>query len=451
MKRIIGMVLTVSIIVNTCIVFGFSTFADNGVASEPSDFLYDYDYEVNADYEVVKKGIYIKKYIGGYLKVSIPDMIEGYPVTEIGSSAFSRCAAVTYIEIPDSITKINLNAFSGCSSLEEIIIPESVTCIDMSAFSGCNSLKKVIIPESVTYIGSHAFSNCNSLKEITIPISVKEINNGVFSDCSSLEKVNIPKSVTKIASEAFSSCRSLKEIFIPSGVTDISSMTFFDCSSLERVVISDGITAIDSSAFWGCTSLKKIIIPDSVKYISGGREFYSDDMILENIKYFDGNKNCSWSHSRFTRAETADDGGVVFRCVNCGAELRYYAVDTGEQPDISDTTGKTVDSVIIPDTTLVTEVSRETKPFDKPQITEPVTSIITDDISETEPVTAPIESLGDINGDGKVNSKDLTRLMKIIAGVSGESAENVDINGDGKVNSKDLTRLMKMIAGDTAA
>ena len=40
--------------------------------------------------------------------------------------------------------------------------------------------------------------------------------------------------------------------------------------------------------------------------------------------------------------------------------------------------------------------------------------------------------------------------MKIIAGVSGESAENVDINGDGKVNSKDLTRLMKMIAGDTA-
>ena len=53
---------------------------------------------------------------------------------------------------------------------------------------------------------------------------------------------------------------------------------------------------------------------------------------------------------------------------------------------------------------------------------------------------------GDINGDGKVNVKDLTRLMKYI------NHENVtvvtaalDVNGDGKVNVKDLTRLMKYI------
>ena len=52
---------------------------------------------------------------------------------------------------------------------------------------------------------------------------------------------------------------------------------------------------------------------------------------------------------------------------------------------------------------------------------------------------------GDINNDGTVNSKDLTRLMKYIAGEKVE-AYGVDLNGDGKENAKDLTRLMKYIA-----
>lgn len=52
---------------------------------------------------------------------------------------------------------------------------------------------------------------------------------------------------------------------------------------------------------------------------------------------------------------------------------------------------------------------------------------------------------GDINGDGKVNSKDLTRLMKYVSGEKID-AYGADLNGDGKENAKDLTRLMKYIA-----
>lgn len=56
---------------------------------------------------------------------------------------------------------------------------------------------------------------------------------------------------------------------------------------------------------------------------------------------------------------------------------------------------------------------------------------------------------GDINGDGNVNSKDLTRLMKYISGEDVEVVEiTVDPNGDGSVNSKDLTRLMRYLAGE---
>ena len=55
---------------------------------------------------------------------------------------------------------------------------------------------------------------------------------------------------------------------------------------------------------------------------------------------------------------------------------------------------------------------------------------------------------GDINGDGSVNNKDLTRLMKYLAGSAVDVAWNaVDVNGDGKENAKDLARFKKYMAG----
>ena len=56
---------------------------------------------------------------------------------------------------------------------------------------------------------------------------------------------------------------------------------------------------------------------------------------------------------------------------------------------------------------------------------------------------------GDINGDGVVNNKDLTRLMKYLAGEDVTVVQAaLDVNGDKAVNNKDLTRLMKYLAGE---
>ncbi len=59
---------------------------------------------------------------------------------------------------------------------------------------------------------------------------------------------------------------------------------------------------------------------------------------------------------------------------------------------------------------------------------------------------------GDINGDGKANSKDVTRLRRYYAQSSGGNSVEVnlsamDVNGDGKTNSKDVTRLRRYYAG----
>ena len=56
---------------------------------------------------------------------------------------------------------------------------------------------------------------------------------------------------------------------------------------------------------------------------------------------------------------------------------------------------------------------------------------------------------GDINGDGKLNNKDVTRLQKHLKGDEVEiNVAALDVNGDGKVNNKDLTRLQKYLKGD---
>ena len=54
---------------------------------------------------------------------------------------------------------------------------------------------------------------------------------------------------------------------------------------------------------------------------------------------------------------------------------------------------------------------------------------------------------GDVNDDGKINSKDVISLMKFIVGIaqSGAFEDYADFNGDGRVNSKDVIALMKAI------
>ena len=56
---------------------------------------------------------------------------------------------------------------------------------------------------------------------------------------------------------------------------------------------------------------------------------------------------------------------------------------------------------------------------------------------------------GDINGDGVVDNRDLTRLMRYLAGEEVEVvAASLDVNGDGVVDNRDLTRHMRYLAGE---
>jgi hypothetical protein len=201
--------------------------------------------------------ITITGYTGFGSTVVIPDAINGYPVTSIGSGAFVYRSDLWNVTIPNSVTNIGSAAFYDCTSLTSVTIGNGVISIGGHAFDSCTNLTSMEIPNSVTSIGWYAFYNCTSLTSVTIGTNVTSIGSDAFDSCTSLTSVTIPNSVTSIGSDAFSSS-GLTSVTIGNGVTIIGNWAFSSCTSLTSVTIPNSVTNIGYAAFSGCFGLTAI-------------------------------------------------------------------------------------------------------------------------------------------------------------------------------------------------
>ena len=62
-------------------------------------------------------------------------------------------------------------------------------------------------------------------------------------------------------------------------------------------------------------------------------------------------------------------------------------------------------------------------------------------------VTITKFTVGDANGDGKVNARDVVLMQRYLSGWSFEIVGNADANGDGKVNARDVVLLQRYLSG----
>ena len=106
----------------------------------------------------------------------------GSSCTSIGSFAFSDCADLTVLVIPDSVTSIGSYAFNYCIGLTgSLTIPDSVTSIGSQAFYYCDQLTgSLTIPNSVTSIGSYAFGFCFSLTTAYLAPPLANVGSSAF-------------------------------------------------------------------------------------------------------------------------------------------------------------------------------------------------------------------------------------------------------------------------------
>lgn len=449
MKKFYILSVFLSVALSLCAIIGLNAASDIGTVTDSKNFLYSKQ----------NNSIAINEYVGGYLNVIIPDTIEGYPVTEISSNAFRNCAAITDITMPDSIISIGSYAFDGCNSLKKVKMSSAIEKIDMYVFKNCNSLEEVVIPDKVSQIEYKAFSGCISLKSVSLPASLSRISCNAFDGCINLKNITVNKSsgcfdgvlskvdATDDGNMLFRCAKCGNELLyrLPEqdrskAVITIGTVTALPGDRIKVPVFISGNPGICAAHFYNFNYDKDVLLLDNV--ICGNDALYRSEYIRSYVTVSK------------TSQEVFDDGILFIMCFTVKQDAKDGIYDINMNYEASNKKEESIDFYIKYGSICVqsqNETDTNTEPvIDKPKPIE--TDPVTDKPIDTEPDTKPDEYLiGDINGDGKVNSKDLTRLMKIIAGVSGEAAENVDINGDGKVNSKDLTRLMKMIAGDTAA
>ncbi|MBE6757084.1 MAG: leucine-rich repeat domain-containing protein, partial [Ruminococcaceae bacterium] len=123
--------------------------------------------------------------------VVIPDTIEGYPVTTIGSNAFKGCVNITSLTIPASITKITEYAFRGCTALTTVYF-NAANCTLMGAatyqaFKECTALTTVYVGKEVTQIPANAFRDVPTLTALYMTKNTKKINVNAFHNTGLLD------------------------------------------------------------------------------------------------------------------------------------------------------------------------------------------------------------------------------------------------------------------------
>lgn len=133
-NKVLAMFLAVCLVSGSAAVPGnvSSASTESGVqearvAAEGDAVEMDWEWEVLEDETVA-----VTEYKGTGTEVVIPDTIEGKAVTSIGAEAFSCCAELKQVTIPDSVTEIGRAAFYACTGLEQITIPEGVPRILLS-------------------------------------------------------------------------------------------------------------------------------------------------------------------------------------------------------------------------------------------------------------------------------------------------------------------------------
>lgn len=203
-----------------------------------------------------------------FIKIKIPEKVEGVTVTGIGERGFMDYDEISEITLPSTIKTIGNKAFWGADSFSKIVLPDSTVSIGDNAFESCDSLAGVSMGKSLQTIGERAFKNCKSLSTINLPDTVTSIGSGAFEGCKALTTVKLDTDLTDIGGSAFKDCSALKSVTIPDGVTTLKSNTFDGCKSLESVTLPDGLKTIENAVFGDCDALRKVYIPATVKTIS---------------------------------------------------------------------------------------------------------------------------------------------------------------------------------------
>ena len=266
--------------------------------------------------------------------VVVPEVVNGYTITEIGAGAFMNCEALTEVDIPESVTTIGTNAFRN-TGLKKIVLPSKVSNIGSNAIYPKNILPLIICKSSTPAKLTYSFNSRNSTLVFVPKGSAKTYSANsdwksagrFFEDDPSLLKSegdfyymqhsdslaamimgpvvyelenavlpefvegNIP--VTALATETFYFNKFLRTISIGKNMRDLRAHAVYACDSLQRIDVdpeNEVYCSVDGVLFSknmyslhafpsGRSVPSNYTVPDGVQFLSGiGGEFYRSQL-----------------------------------------------------------------------------------------------------------------------------------------------------------------------------
>ena len=106
--------------------------------------------EERPDLSDSEMSVRIISYNGSENEITVPETINGYPVTIISGSAFMN-SNITSITLHEGISTIESFAFKNCSELSQVNLPSTLINIGQQVFSGTPNLTEILFPNGSDY------------------------------------------------------------------------------------------------------------------------------------------------------------------------------------------------------------------------------------------------------------------------------------------------------------
>lgn len=225
----------------------------------------DYDYKVNEDGNIT-----ILVYYGGGTNITIPDEIEGKPVTEIAARAFTLSNQLGDVVIPHTVKEIGSSAFDK-TGVTSLTLPEGLIKIGSNAFA-LNQLTHVNLPSSLQHLEGRAFAE-NKLVEITVPGNVEIIKGNAFAG-NNLRKVTLENGIKEIGAHSFP-LNKIQSLTIPESVEKIG-LGAFSYNEIASLTLPNSDLRLDAEAF-SHNKLRTVSIPPKINFLEH-RVFFGNEL-----------------------------------------------------------------------------------------------------------------------------------------------------------------------------
>ncbi|HIZ24208.1 MAG TPA: InlB B-repeat-containing protein [Candidatus Gallimonas intestinigallinarum] len=223
------------------------------------------------DYEKTSSEVTITGYhgpTGANVDVIIPSVVDGLPVTRIGSNTMGEygvhivrysifgapgTAQIRSLTIPEGVVVLKENAFAALKVAQPLQLPSTLERIEAGAFNSYGGEVLFSDGGNLTYIGESAFDGVRFAGTLVIPHGVEVIDSYAFHNVK-VSGVILPDTVETIFEQAFYQPNGyIDRMYLPASVTHIG----FRAVRNVYTALSEDRTSTFSSG-WGDVRLYNV-------------------------------------------------------------------------------------------------------------------------------------------------------------------------------------------------